>query len=220
MLSFNLPQLNHICSYKFTSPYTRFNFDASNSLYLSSRSQDILSPDILYQSGSFTNRDVIPLDWNPSTQQYSKRASTNFFGSAVSNSDIALFTDFGEIPITNITYHSATTSSNTYLSVITIQPKHSYGLVISKPDIQAYVLIQVQDYVVDGDCDIQYAVLYYRVRNGLSHAESPNFNGDESPIYVDNGCSLQSVQVPYNKIERGVETAIVILSNHIMSIHY
>jgi hypothetical protein len=92
-----------------------------------------------------------------------------------------------------------------------IQSNHSYGLVISKPDIQAYILIQVENYIIDSNCDILYAVLYYRVRNGLSHAESPGFQGDQAPSMVENGCSLQNVPVPYNKIDKGVHVAVVVL---------
>jgi hypothetical protein len=50
--SFDLPQLYYICSYSFTSPYSRYNFDSSNSIFLSSRSKDISSPDIIYQTST------------------------------------------------------------------------------------------------------------------------------------------------------------------------
>lgn len=165
---YGLPTLHKIQQHKFSVPYSCGGSYNSSALFLSSYSQSMNAPDLLYNGPGGSPPSCL---------------TDLYFEASTAGDDMSVLSDLGVFPLTNVSAMHAfnvkwqTGFDNKFLTDVPVVVGHTYSALLSKSDIRAlYAFTVVQLNHQTGALLLDYAVLMYEVANVV--AESPGFSWD------------------------------------------
>ena len=142
----SLPKLNTVQSFTFEKPYSCGGSYEKSALFISSHARQSNAPDLLYNCSN-----------GPSV------------GATPAGDDFSLISDLGEVSLESVTPRRAfnldliSGRDNTFKENMPVQVGHSYSVLISKSDIRALYVFQVESIQADGTMKIRYAVKSYSI---------------------------------------------------------
>lgn len=113
--------------------------------------------------------------------------SPDYFHGQTAGDDFDLISDYGDVPLENLTLSHAfsplrrTDSHATFVDKAKVEAGHTYGILINKSEVRGFVYLRVVSHVPDQKVDLEYVVMDYQLLR--KQAQSAGFTWDTAGVH-------------------------------------